>query len=235
MAKEQAKGTKKKQATAIKPLPQKTTNKPKDKSQTNYYFPAAAALVTILTFVVFLPSLSLGFVNWDDPYNLTENETLKVFATQWSWSGVKEIFTTDVIGNYNPLPVFTFAIEKYFFARNPLEHPFVFHFNNVWMHVLCTLFVFLIFTKLGMSRIAAINRCFVVWYSSNARRVGVLDNRTKRCVIRNVFSCITACLYQVYKFNNVKIKMVCYCFIAFCFFLFCKSTGRYIATIYGCY
>ena len=156
MAKEQAKGTKKKQATAIKPLPQKTTNKPKDQPQTNYYFPAAAALVTILTFVVFLPSLSLGFVNWDDPYNLTENETLKVFATQWSWSGVKEIFTTDVIGNYNPLPVFTFAIEKYFFARNPLEHPFVFHFNNVWMHVLCTLFVFLIFTKLGMSRIAAI-------------------------------------------------------------------------------
>ena len=44
MAKEQAKGTKKKQATAIKPLPQKTTNKTKDQHHTNYYIHTPAAV-----------------------------------------------------------------------------------------------------------------------------------------------------------------------------------------------
>jgi hypothetical protein len=59
------------------------------------------------------------------------------------------------MGNYNPLPIFTFAIEKYFFAPNPELNPFVFHFNNLWMHLVYTALVFAIFTKLEMSLAAA--------------------------------------------------------------------------------
>lgn len=121
-----------------------------------FYFLLSALVVAIITLLVFLPSFSLQFVNWDDPYNLTENPTLKTFATQWNWQSVKTIFTSDIIGNYNPLPIFTFAVEKYFFANDPLLNPFIFHFDNVLLHVGCTLLVFLIFTQLGMNRVAAI-------------------------------------------------------------------------------
>lgn len=154
MAKNNIKGNFKQKQTTDRPVPGKPATLPKNK--TDYSLAIAAAIVVTITFVVFVPSLSLGFVNWDDPFNLLENETLKAFATHWDWASVKAIFTTDVIGNYNPLPIFTFAIEKYLFAPNPLEHPFFFHVNNVWMHVVCTLFVFLIFTELGLGRIAAV-------------------------------------------------------------------------------
>lgn len=154
MAKNNIKGNFKQKQTTERPVPGKPATLPKNK--TDYSLAIAAAIVVTITFVVFVPSLSLGFVNWDDPFNLLENETLKAFATHWDWASVKAIFTTDVIGNYNPLPIFTFAIEKYLFAPNPLEHPFFFHVNNVWMHVVCTLFVFLIFTELGLGRIAAV-------------------------------------------------------------------------------
>lgn len=116
-----------------------------------------ALLVVIITLLVFIPSLQYGFVNWDDPENLTKNEHLKIFAYEWNWDAVKTIFSSDVMGNYNPLPIFTFAIEKYFFARNPVDNSFVFHFDNLWMHLMCTFFVFIILFKLGLSRAA----CFI--------------------------------------------------------------------------
>lgn len=112
--------------------------------------------VLIITFVVFIPSLSYKFVNWDDPNNLYENESLKIFATQWSWQGVKHIFSTHVIGNYNPLPILTFAVEQHFFAPDFFSNTFIFHFNNIWMHLVCTLFVFLILNELGLSKIAVV-------------------------------------------------------------------------------
>jgi protein O-mannosyl-transferase len=130
----------------------------KDQTHTSYrYITSAAALpVLIITLVVFLPSLSIGFVNWDDPQNLLENETLQQFAYLWDWNGVKTIFTSDVIGNYNPLPIFTFAIEKYFFAPDPELNPFIFHLNNLWMHLVCTLLVYVLFIQLGTGWMAAL-------------------------------------------------------------------------------
>ncbi|MDX1685574.1 MAG: hypothetical protein R3275_10075, partial [Saprospiraceae bacterium] len=56
-------------------------------------------LVLIVTFIVFYPSLQNEFVNWDDDRNLYQNEAV----LNLSWENVVEIFTTDVIGNYNPL------------------------------------------------------------------------------------------------------------------------------------
>ena len=116
--------------------PQTKTAKPNPtKTQPDYLLWGFGLAAILITFFVFKHSLDLQFVNWDDPYNLLENETLKIFAYSWSWKDVKTIFTTDVIGNYNPLPILTFALEKYFFAPDPALNPFVFHFNNLSMHL----------------------------------------------------------------------------------------------------
>lgn len=131
----------------------------KKKKQTNagskFQYWGPALLVVFITLLVFIPSLKLGFVNWDDPENLIKNENLKIFAYEWNWGAVKTIFSTDVMGNYNPLPIFTFAIEKYLWANDPVANPYVFHFNNLWMHLAGTLFVFIIFFKLGLSKTAS--------------------------------------------------------------------------------
>ena len=153
MAKNNTKGKHK-----INPLLSSPASKkkiPPQTTKTDWQFRALAALLLVITFLLFVPSLSLHFVNWDDPDNLLENKTLQAFSYGWSWDAVKAIFTTDVIGNYNPLPILTFGIEKYFFAPDPVKAPFIFHFDNLWMHLLCTLFVYMLFTKMKLSRIAA--------------------------------------------------------------------------------
>ncbi len=134
-----------------KPSPKTKASSPK-RDASLYLF---AIATVVLTFIVFKSCLSLEFVNWDDPFNILENKTLDKFSTQWDWQSVKAIFTTGVIGNYNPLPILSFAFEKYFFAPDPVLNPFIFHFNNLAMHLICTLLVYLLFIKLNVSKTAA--------------------------------------------------------------------------------
>jgi hypothetical protein len=113
-------------------------------------------LVLLITYLVFKPSLKFGFVNWDDYESLVNNSNLEIFSKEWSWEAVKTLFTSDVLGAYIPLSSFTFAIEKYFFAPNPVAHPFVFHFSNLFLHLLSTFLVFLLFDKLLKNKIPAL-------------------------------------------------------------------------------
>ena len=90
-----------------------------------------SALLCILTFIVFSPSLKNGFTNWDDPQYVTENIAVKNFS-------IKEIFTTHVNTNYHPLTMLSFAVEYRFFKLKP----FVYHFNNILLHTINVLLVF---------------------------------------------------------------------------------------------
>lgn len=65
------------------------------------------------------------------------------------------MFLSDASGNYNPLTIVSFAIEKYFFAPDPASAPFIFHFDNLWMHLVCTLAVYILFIKLGAGKAAS--------------------------------------------------------------------------------
>ncbi|MEO1627180.1 MAG: tetratricopeptide repeat protein [Bacteroidota bacterium] len=105
------------------------------------------AIVLTLTFAVFYGSLSNQFVNWDDDVNILENPNLEVF----DWASVKAIFSDHVIGGYNPLTILTFALEKHFFGLEP----FVFHLNNLLLHLICVFFVYRILLLLRLSPTAA--------------------------------------------------------------------------------
>ena len=99
-------------------------------------------LLVLLLFTAFLfsPTLSNDFVNWDDDVNILENPHVQ----KLDGASIKAIFSTTIIGNYNPLPIFTFAIEKHFFGNNP----FVFHFNNLWLHLLAIVLVYFVVKKI---------------------------------------------------------------------------------------
>jgi Tfp pilus assembly protein PilF len=99
--------------------------------------------VLLLTILVFIRTSGYDFVNWDDDFNIAKNPNLRYF----DWANIKGIFTSHVIGNYNPLTIFTFAIEKHFFGLNPT----VFHVNNVLLHAGCTYFFYRLVRLLGLS------------------------------------------------------------------------------------
>ncbi len=103
--------------------------------------------VLVLTLIAFLPSIGNDFVNWDDDYNLGNNTNTALL----NWDNIVKIFTEPVIGNYNPLPIFTFAIERHFFGLNPT----VYHVNNLILHLLCVFFVYRIFRGLNLTTLAS--------------------------------------------------------------------------------
>lgn len=125
-----------------KDKPRKTTVQAPDQAR---WYPWIAVGITAL---VFLNSLQNGFVNWDDDVNILENPNLEFF----NWTSIKGIFTSDVIGNYNPLTILTFAIEKAMFGLNPT----VFHINNLLLHLVCVFLVYRILNSLGLPVMAAL-------------------------------------------------------------------------------
>ena len=74
------------------------------------------AAILLITFLVFSPNLNNGFVNWDDDRNFLENEHITTLNNTNFWINTKKIFTSDVIGGYNPLTIWTFLLEKKFFG-----------------------------------------------------------------------------------------------------------------------
>jgi tetratricopeptide (TPR) repeat protein len=100
-------------------------------------------LLTLFTFLVYSRGLKNDFVNWDDDRNVYENP----HVVHLTIKNIKAIFTSDVIGNYNPLPILSFAIENHFFGMDPK----VMHFTNILLHLICTILVFFIFKRLKLS------------------------------------------------------------------------------------
>lgn len=155
---------------AKKPLPGKThprpIQRPQPKPQTKVtvfsgeaessepkgWLPFAVAAL-IITALCYLPSVSNSFVNWDDPSNILENPNLQRINEDGLLKAVPDIFSIEkgaVIGNYNPLPILTFAIEKKLAGGfNPSFAKLV-HVDNVIFHLLTVFFAMLLLLRMGI-------------------------------------------------------------------------------------
>ena len=122
------------------------SKKPKSKKESNFkpeinnLWLKGGILIAGLIFAFYFQTFQFDFVNWDDQVNVYENENVVNFD-------VKGIFTDHVIGNYNPLSNFTLAVE-YLLVK---ESPGLYHFNNVLLHIICSLLVYLLMKRLGLS------------------------------------------------------------------------------------
>ncbi len=99
-----------------------------------------------ITAACYLPSLSNDLVNWDDDPNITENPNLQRIDRQ-SLINIFDLDKGNVIGNYNPLPIFTFYLEKWAVGE---FNPTLIHFNNLLLHVLTVFFAFRLLLHMGI-------------------------------------------------------------------------------------
>lgn len=104
--------------------------------------------IMLITVICFFPTFSNEFVNLDDYVNLLKNKDLDAF----DWEHVKGIFTHTILGGYNPLPIFTFAIEKSIWGLTPK----VFHTNSLILHLISVFFVYRIGLSLNLGRTSSI-------------------------------------------------------------------------------
>jgi len=101
----------------------------------------------LITFACFYNTTNSQFVNWDDDRNFYENEHVTTINKDNFWSNSKKIFTSNVIGNYNPLTIWTFAVEKRIYG---FDKPGKWHGTNVLLHLICVFFIFRICLLLGL-------------------------------------------------------------------------------------
>jgi tetratricopeptide (TPR) repeat protein len=98
-----------------------------------WFFPV---IIGITSFVVFLPVLRNGFVNWDDYESLVDNPRYRGLG----WTQLRWMFTTFHMGHYQPLSWVSFAIDFLVWGTNPVGY----HLTNLLLHALnAVLFFFL--------------------------------------------------------------------------------------------
>ena len=103
-------------------------------------------LILFLTIVTFSTAFKNGFVSFDDTGYITNNNLLKDISS----NGLKEIFTTYVMGNYHPLVVLCDAVIYNFAQLNPMPY----HAFSIFLHLVNTFLVFVFikfFTKRNIS------------------------------------------------------------------------------------
>ena len=101
-----------------------------------------AALIAALTVIAFSGSLDNGFVNWDDGLYVTANPLIQ----DLSWDNLKEILSTFYRDDYRLITVLlSYTLEYRLFGLDP----FIYHLDNLVIHVLNTLLVFYLVLKLS--------------------------------------------------------------------------------------
>jgi protein O-mannosyl-transferase len=97
--------------------------------------PWSLAGILVATFLVYLPSLGNRLTNWDDDQYLLNNPLVH----QLSLRTLASLFTpaTQILGNYHPLTVLSYALEWHFAGANPL----VYHITNLLLHLVSTVLV----------------------------------------------------------------------------------------------
>jgi protein O-mannosyl-transferase len=99
-----------------------------------------AALVALLTFIVYLPALRNGFIEWDDIRYIVENPDIRTFdAAFLRWA-----FLDFHISNWHPLTWMSHALDYALWGLNPLGH----HLTSIILHAVNTALVVVLAQKL---------------------------------------------------------------------------------------
>jgi protein O-mannosyl-transferase len=136
---------------APKGTPQYKTEKTGNSSNSSIldgYIPILAVLA--LTFFAFLPTFQSDFVNWDDNLNIGDNKYINALT----FSNISKIFSTTIIGGYNPLSIFSFAIERAIFGEANLS--LIIHTDNLLLHLVNVYLVWRIVGEMGFNKWSAI-------------------------------------------------------------------------------
>jgi tetratricopeptide (TPR) repeat protein len=107
------------------------------------------AAVLALTGLFLSPCLANLFTNWDDPGYVINDPLIKSLRAD----AIRNIFSVDngVMGNYHPLTILSYAIE---YSHVRLA-PWLYHFDSLLLHLLCTLLVYCFVQLLTRRPVAA--------------------------------------------------------------------------------
>jgi protein O-mannosyl-transferase len=114
-------------------------------------------LLILWTMVLYQPILHNGFVNFDDPYYITENTNVR---QGFSWNNLRWAFTTMYNSNWHPLTWLVHIANFDIFGMNPMGH----HLASMLWHSLNVLLLFILLRRMTgqMARSAIAAAMFAV-------------------------------------------------------------------------
>lgn len=99
-----------------------------------------ALLIALGTFIVYLPALWNGFINWDDDVYVYENQNIDSL----NLNSLKWIFFAKIGGLWHPLTIFSLSLDHAVWGANPWGY----HLTNIIIHSLNALLVFILSIRL---------------------------------------------------------------------------------------
>jgi protein O-mannosyl-transferase len=92
-------------------------------------------LILLITFAVYANTLQNEFTNWDDGPLIVENLKIRSLDLE----NIKMIFDYKAGGTYQPVRVFSYAIDYHFWGLNPIGY----HIHNILLHGLAAVLLYL--------------------------------------------------------------------------------------------
>ena len=89
---------------------------------------AAPLIVVLAALLLYLPSLSFQFLNWDDNTYVQNNPWIR----SWSSTNLVHIFTKPYFGNFLPLHLLSYTVDYTLWKLNP----FGYHLQSMLLHAL---------------------------------------------------------------------------------------------------
>jgi tetratricopeptide (TPR) repeat protein len=102
---------------------------------------AAVVLLLGVTFAVYAPALRHGFVEWDDPYYVTENVHVREGLTA---SGAWWAFTSHELANWHPVTWLSHMSDVSLYGLAPWGH----HLTSLLLHLANTLLLFVVLRRM---------------------------------------------------------------------------------------
>ena len=99
--------------------------------------------ILLIVFIAYFPTLNNQFVNWDDDPHLLKNHSIHFLDAEH----LKNIFQERINKTYIPLTSLSFALEYQRFGYTP----FIYHLDNLILHLLVTGLIFFWAIHLGLT------------------------------------------------------------------------------------
>lgn len=127
-------------------------------------------LILVITFLLFLNTLTTNFINLDDTGYIRDNPYIKSLTLE----GIKDIFTTFQNANYHPFTTLSYAIEYNLFGLNALPY----HLVNLLIHLLNVVLAFRLVQNIsGRKDVAAITALFFAIHPMHVESVAWISER----------------------------------------------------------
>lgn len=127
--------------------------------------------ILLLTVLIYSNSLQNGFVYYDDPESVVNN----LYIRQINLENLVQYFTTPVQYMYMPLAMISWAVDYQIGQLNP----FIYHLDNLLLHLGCVALVFWVFRLLTKkSRIALLVSLLFAIHPVNVDTVSWVATRT---------------------------------------------------------